>query len=87
MFMIDPQNRVYQLLAGRSGNMNMQEIRGIARDMGIKAARLRKVDLVRTIQVREGNFSCFATASNGDCDQQGCIWRNDCFAMAQKQLN
>ena len=67
--------------------MNMQEIRGIARDMGIKSARLRKVDLVRTIQDKEGNFSCFATALNGACDQQGCIWRNDCFAMARKQLN
>ena len=67
--------------------MNMQEIRGIARDMGIKSTRLRKVDLVRTIQDQEGNFSCFATASNGTCDQQGCIWRNDCFAMAKKQLN
>jgi len=64
--------------------MNMQEIRGIAKDMGIKSSRLTKVDLIHTIQASEGNFSCFASATHGECDQMKCIWRDDCFAVAKK---
>ena len=64
--------------------MNMQEIRVLAKDMGIKSARMSKVNLVQTIQLTEGNFSCFASALNGECDQQQCLWRNDCFTAAKK---
>ena len=64
--------------------MNMQEIRVLAKDMGIKSARMSKVNLVQTIQRTEGNFSCFASALNGECDQQQCLWCDDCFAAAKK---
>lgn len=64
--------------------MNVQEIREIARDMGLKPGKTPKLKLVRLIQSTEGNFDCFATASNGECDQLGCRWREDCFAMAGK---
>jgi len=64
--------------------MNMQEIREIARDRGIKASRMSKVKLIQTIQLSEGNFSCFASATQGECDQMGCMWREDCFAAAKK---
>jgi len=67
--------------------MHMQEIRSIAKEYGIKTAKQTKVDLVRTIQLAEGNFSCFATATAGTCDQTGCLWREDCFALAQKKAN
>ena len=67
--------------------MHMQEIRSIAKEYGIKTAKQTKVDLVRTIQQAEGNFSCFATATDGICDQTGCLWREDCFALAQKKAN
>ena len=65
--------------------MNMQEIRVLAKDLGIKSSRMKKVDLIHAIQLTEGNFSCFATATSGDCDQLGCIWRDDCFAAAKKE--
>lgn len=65
--------------------MNMQEIRVLAKDMGIKSARMSKVSLIQTIQLAEGNFSCFSSAKNGECDQQQCLWRDDCFTAA-KQL-
>jgi hypothetical protein len=42
--------------------MVMQEIRDIAREIGIKPGRLSKIDLVRTIQQTEGNNTCFVTA-------------------------
>lgn len=64
--------------------MNMQEIRGLAKEFGIKTSRMTKVNLVRSIQLAEGNFSCFASAVDGECDQVGCSWREDCFAAAKK---
>jgi hypothetical protein len=67
--------------------MQMQEIRTIAKNFGIKTSRQNKVELVRSIQSAEGNFSCFATAINGECDQTACIWRNDCFEAAKKKAN
>ena len=67
--------------------MQMQEIRTIAKNYGIKTSRANKVELVRSIQVAEGNFNCFATATDGICDQLACIWRNDCFEAAKKKAN
>jgi len=64
--------------------MQMQMIREIARDNGIKASRLSKVDLVRTIQRTEGNSDCFATDTTGNCNQTHCLWRDDCTATAKK---
>lgn len=64
--------------------MDMQEIRGLARDYGVKASRASKVELIQAIQIAEGNFDCFASADNGECDQLECSWRDDCFAAAKK---
>lgn len=64
--------------------MNMQEIRDIAKDFGIKTSRISKQKLIQTIQLSEGNFDCFASALDGECDQMKCIWRDDCFAAAKK---
>ena len=58
----------------------MQEIRNIAKEVGVKASRLNKVDLVRQIQLAEGNNECFASANSENCDQTGCLWRDDCFS-------
>lgn len=67
--------------------MQIQDIRQIAKQHGLKTSRQSKVELVRQIQSAEGNFNCFATAINGICDQQNCLWRKDCFAAAKKRLN
>lgn len=64
--------------------MNMQEIRERAKDFGIKTSRMSKLKLIQSIQLSEGNFNCFASASEGECDQLNCIWRDDCFAAAKK---
>ena len=64
--------------------MNMQEIRSIAKEFGIKTAKMTKITLVREIQLLEGNFDCFATAIENRCDQCDCLWREDCFAAAKK---
>ena len=63
--------------------MNMQEIRSIAKEFGLKTSRISKVNLVRSIQQTEGNFDCFATATDGECDQSGCLWRKDCLSLGK----
>lgn len=65
--------------------MNVQEIRALARTRGLRPRNLNKRDLVRFIQRDEGNFDCFATAYEGACDQQGCIWRKDCFTASKSR--
>ena len=64
--------------------MKMEEIRSIAKSHHIKPDHLSKAELIKTIQIEEGNFDCFATACSGECDQVNCIWREDCFAAALK---
>jgi len=64
--------------------MNVQEIRQIAIQIGVKPGKMDKIRLVKTIQREEGNFDCFATAIDSECDQSGCLWRKDCFTIAGK---
>ena len=64
--------------------MKMQEIREMAKDYGIKSSRMSKSSLIQALQLAEGNFNCFASATSGECDQSGCMWREDCFSAAKK---
>ena len=69
----------------KENDMKMQEIRIIAKDHGIKIAKLSKLKLIHEIQRAEGNFDCFATPVAGNCDQISCVWRDDCLALCKKQ--
>ena len=62
----------------------MKNIRERAKDFGIKTSGMKKLKLIHAIQLEEGNFNCFASAFFGECDQVGCIWKNDCFSAAKK---
>ncbi len=64
--------------------MKLAEICSIAKTRNINPGKLSKTELIKSIQVHEGNFDCFATASDGECDQLGCSWRGDCFEAAKK---
>lgn len=64
--------------------MNMQDIRERAKDFGIKTSGMNKMNLIQEIQRSEGNFSCFASAADNECDQMNCTWRDDCFAAAKQ---
>jgi len=48
--------------------MKMQEIRERAKLLGLKSGKMRKVDLIHTIQAEEGNFACFQAGSE-NCNQ------------------
>lgn len=64
--------------------MNVQEVRAMAKKIGIKTSGLNKMSLIHSIQLAEGNFNCFSSAMNEDCDQSECVWRDDCFKAAKK---
>jgi len=58
--------------------MTIKELRAVARDLGIRTTNLRKADLIRAIQLSEGNFDCFGKAEDY-CDQLSCLFRKDCL--------
>jgi DNA-binding IscR family transcriptional regulator len=62
--------------------MTINQVREIARKQGIHTARMSKADIVRAIQRAEGNFDCFGTALDGYCDQENCLWREDCLGKS-----
>ena len=59
--------------------MKMTEVKAKAKNMGISPGKMRKADLIRSIQEQEGNSPCFDT-KDSYCDQDGCCWRDDCLA-------
>lgn len=63
--------------------MKLNEIRIIAESVGVRSKARRKADLIKAIQIAEGNFDCFASASEQQCDQIECCWRDDCFDAAR----
>ena len=58
--------------------MKMVEIRQKANELGIKPGKTRKADLIRMVQVEEGNDVCFQTEKN-NCVQYDCCWLDDCL--------
>ena len=67
--------------------MKIQRVREIAREQGLDPGQADKAELIKAIQIKEGNFDCFATAYGGVCDQTGCRWRADCFTAARSGRN
>jgi len=67
--------------------MKIQRVREIAREQGLDPGQAGKAELIKAIQIKEGNFDCFATAYGGVCDQTGCRWRADCFTAARSGRN
>ena len=63
--------------------MKMQELRVIAKQYGINSFGKTKANLIREIQMAEGNFDCFGSAVEY-CDQWGCKYRPLCFDEAKK---
>ena len=58
--------------------MKMQEVREIAKKMGIKTANMKKADIIRAVQLAEGNVDCYGSGKSAGCGQDNCIWREDC---------
>ncbi len=58
--------------------MNFERVKEIARERGLKAGRMKKADLIRAMQVQEGNLPCYATGRIADCGEYDCLWRKIC---------
>jgi hypothetical protein len=57
--------------------MKMQAVREIAKtwDVSIRIGRT-KADIIRDIQIKEGNTPCFRTKTACEND---CLWKEDCL--------
>ncbi len=58
--------------------MKMKDIIKIASKNGVKSGNMDKTQLIRAIQIAEGNNDCFATSQVQTCGQKNCLWREDC---------
>ncbi len=58
--------------------MKMQQIREIAKEKGVRAGKMSKTELIKSIQRAEGNIDCFAGQKASACDQRHCLWHEDC---------
>lgn len=75
-------------ISSHSARLTPVEVRSIAKTHHISPGKLSKTDLIKSIQAEEGNFMCFGTAFIGECDQEECAWREDCFdASKQGELS
>ena len=59
--------------------MKLDEIKEIAKQHNIKVGKLKKTELVRAIQLAEGNEACFDSGKASECGQDECLWRVDCI--------
>ncbi|MDA8414199.1 MAG: hypothetical protein M0023_10495 [Desulfobacteraceae bacterium] len=58
--------------------MTFAEIKIIAKDQGIRVVGVKKIDIVRAIQEKEGNTPCFSTGKAAECGQPHCLWFAAC---------
>jgi len=58
----------------------MPKIRMKAKTLGITPGKMKKAELVHTIQVAEGYTPCFGSA-NGQCPYTDCCFIADCFKI------
>ena len=58
--------------------MNMTQVKAVARDLGVNPGKMKKAELIRTIQSAEANPQCFNTNAAQHCQQGSCLWREDC---------
>jgi len=59
--------------------MNMQQIKEIAKEHGVKPGSLKKMELIQAVQSAEGNEACFGTGMAEQCGQDDCLWKEDCI--------
>ena len=58
--------------------MKLEEIKSIAQLYSIRVNKMKKSELVRSIQRAEGNEQCFEAGKSELCGQDSCRWREIC---------
>lgn len=70
--------RMYTNMATKK-NITKKELLEKASAIGLKGvAKLRKPELIHTIQIAEGNTDCFGRITN--CDVTQCLYYSECQA-------
>ncbi|MHC4575631.1 MAG: Rho termination factor N-terminal domain-containing protein [Planctomycetota bacterium] len=59
-------------------NMTVSDIRNKAKRLGINSGKMKKPELIHSIQTAEGYTPCFGR-SNGECVQADCCFMRDCL--------
>lgn len=63
--------------------MKMGKIKKMAKSLGLKISpEMKKTEVIKAIQRKEGNFDCFGTAINC-CDQEKCLFKEGCLALTK----
>jgi hypothetical protein len=65
--------------------MNFNDIRSKAKNLGISTHRMKKPELIQTIQRTENNMDCFGTHRVNHCGEENCLWRPDCLSLNRKK--
>ncbi len=65
--------------------MRFQEIRKMAKDVGISTHRMKKTDIIRAIQGAENNIECYGTERVDSCHEQECLWRSNCLTLNNRK--
>ena len=60
--------------------MDMPKIKTKAKKLGITPGKMKKAELIHSIQVTEGFEPCFGR-SNGDCSNTACCFMPDCLKI------
>ncbi len=58
--------------------MRINEIKKMAKAMGVRTDRMKKADVIRAVQRAENNIDCYGTQRVEYCKENGCLWRSDC---------
>jgi hypothetical protein len=67
-------------VASKSKRMNISQLKIKAENLGINPEKMKKTELIHTIQKAEGFTPCFGT-TNGYCPQEACCFRDDCLTL------
>jgi hypothetical protein len=58
--------------------MTLADVKEKAKKLNINAGKMSKTELVRAIQIKEGNSACFQSEIAPVCGLLNCLWRKDC---------
>ena len=61
--------------------MNFNEIRKKAKRMGINTYKMKKLEVIRSIQRAENNVECYNTPRVEYCLEHECLWRDECVSL------
>jgi hypothetical protein len=65
--------------------MKYNDIRHMAKGLGINTRGMKKTELIQSIQRAEDNVDCYGTPRVETCNENACLWREDCLSLHQKR--